>query len=98
MNEKVVSIEDEPGPHQLVLRHILRMVPERDKNDVQLHRLLAFRLRIDGEAALREFLLEKVRLAIQCGYTGRFFEFIKDDLRQKECRPPVEDPPPGGEA
>jgi hypothetical protein len=92
MTEKIISIEDQPGPLQLVLKHILRMVPDRDKDDLQLHRLLAFRLRLDGEAALREYLMVKIRQAIQCGYTGSLYEFLKDDLKEKACQPLTGDP------
>jgi hypothetical protein len=92
MTEKIISIEEQPGPFQMLLKHILRMVPDRDKDDIQLHRLLAFRLRLDGEAALREYLMVKIRQAIQCGYTGSLYAFLKDDLQEKECQPLTDDP------
>jgi hypothetical protein len=98
MTDKIISIEEQPGPFQLVLKHILRMVPDRDKNDVQLQRLLAFRLRLDGEAALREYLTTRIRQASQCGYTGSLYDFLKDDLKEKACRPPSDAPASEGMA
>ena len=76
----------------------MRMVPDRDKNDISLQRLLAFRLRIDGEAALNEYLIRKIRETIKCAYTGSLYEFLKDDLIEKECNHVEEEPdsePPG---
>jgi hypothetical protein len=87
MTEKIIAIEEQPGPFQLMLQHVLRMVPDRDRGDVHLQRLLAFRLRLDGEAALREFLMKKIRQAVQCGHTGSLYDFIKNDLTEGACPP-----------
>jgi hypothetical protein len=98
MSGKVIIIEELDGPFKTVLQRILRMVPDRDKNDKNLQRLLAFRLRIDGEAALSEYLIRKIRETIKCAYTGSLYEFLKNDLIEKECQPPDEEPdsePPG---
>ena len=98
MSKKLITIEEQQGPFKTVLQRIMRMVPERDKNDINLQRLLAFRLRIDGEAALSEYLIRKIRETIKCGYTGSLYEFLKDDLIEKECNQIDEEPgpePPG---
>jgi len=98
MSKKLIIIEEQEGPFKTVLQRIMRMVPERDKNDKNLQRLLAFRLRIDGEAALTEYLIRKIRETIKCAYTGSLYEFLKDDLIEKECNPAKEEPdtePPG---
>ena len=98
MSDKVITIEDQQGPFKIVLQRIMRMVPERDKKDKNLLRLLAFRLRIDGEAALSEYLIRKIRETIKCGYTGSLYAFLKDDLIEKECNQVEEEPeqdPPG---
>ena len=74
------------------------MVPDRDKVDKNLQRLLAFRLRVDGEAALSEYLIRKIRETIKCAYTGSLYDFLKDDLIEKECVPDKGEPdagPPG---
>jgi hypothetical protein len=94
MPEKVIAIEKLDGPYQNIFLKTMRMVPDRDKNDKKLQRLIAFRLRTDGEAATREYLINKIRDAIQCGYTGSFYNFLKDDLKLKECDLEDETPDP----
>ena len=85
MSDKLVTIEDQDGPFQLLFQRIMRMVPDRDKNDKNLQRLLAFRLRIDGEAVLSDYLIRKIRETIRCAYTGKLYDFLKDDLIEKNC-------------
>jgi hypothetical protein len=98
MSEKIITIEEQDGPFKLVFQRIMRMVPDRDKDDKNLQRLLAFRLKIDGEAALSEYLIRKIRDTIKCAYTGSLYDFLKDDLIEKECKPDEEDPEPPGAA
>ena len=86
MSDKLITIEEQSGPFQTVFRRIMRMVPDRDKNDKNLQRLLAFRLKLDGEAVLSEFLIRKIRETIKCAYTGSLYDFLKDDVIEKECR------------
>jgi len=98
MSDKLISIEEQDGPFKAVLHRIMRMVPDRDRGDKNLQRLLAFRLRIDGEAALSEYLIRKIRETIKCAYTGSLYNFLKDDLIEKECGGPADEPdaePPG---
>jgi hypothetical protein len=99
MSDKLIALEEQDGPFQNVFQRFMRMVPDRDKNDKNLQRLLAFRLRIDGEAALNEYLIRKIRETIKCAYTGSLYDFLKNDLIEKECRPEDDDeesePPPG---
>lgn len=87
MSDKLIALEEQDGPFQNVFQRFMRMVPDRDKNDKNLQRLLAFRLRIDGEAALNEYLIRKIRETIKCAYTGSLYDFLKNDLIEKECRP-----------
>ena len=94
MFEKLITIEDQDGPFQALFQRIMRMVPDRDKDDKNLQRLLAFRLRIDGEAALSEYLILKIRETIKCAYTGSLYDFLKDDIIEKECRSDEEGPDP----
>jgi hypothetical protein len=100
MSDKLIHIEEKDGPFQALFQRIMRMVPDRDKNDKNLQRLLAFRLRIDGEAALSEYLIRKIRETIKCAYTGRLYNFLKDDLIEKECGTEEEEsgPEPPGAA
>ena len=98
MTDKVFAIEDQEGPFQDLFHRIMRMVPDRDKNDKNLQRLLAFRLKLDGEAVLRAYLTDKIRDIIQCGYTGSLYNFLKDDLAAKECGVEKDDTVPPGVA
>ena len=85
---KIISIESIRGPFQGVLRNVMRMVPERDRKDIELQRLLAFRLRIDGENATREFLMRKIRDMVQSSHQGRLYDFLNDyqhaDIRSSD--------------
>jgi hypothetical protein len=82
----------------MVLERVLRMVPDRDKHDKKLQRLIAFRLKIDGEAEISEYLLKKIREALKCSYTGSLYDYLKDDLEARECQKANADPKPAGAA
>jgi hypothetical protein len=94
MSDKLVNIEEQDGPYRALFQRIMRMVPDRDRQDKNLQRLLAFRLRIDGEAALSEYLIHKIRAAIKCAYTGRLYDFLKDDLIENSCKADEEETNP----
>ena len=95
VGDKIFLIETEHGPYQMVLRNVMRMVPDRDKNDVALQRLLAFRLRTDGESATRDYLMRNIRDMIQCSFSGRLYDFLKNDQQGRHCRTSdsFQDPP-----
>ena len=96
MTDKIISIEEHEGPFQMVFQRIMRMVPDRDKQDKKLQRLLAFRLKIDGEAALSAYLIKKIKEAIKCSYSGSLYDYLKDDIEAQECADPkLDDTPPG---
>ena len=85
MAPKVIALEKRQGPHHMMFQRLMRMVPDRDKSDQKLQRLIAFRLRLDGEDATSIYLLKQIRQMIQCAYRGSFYDFIKDDLKMREC-------------
>jgi hypothetical protein len=96
MVDKIISIDENKGPFQIAFQRVMRMVPDRDKHDKKLQRLIAFRLRIDGEAAISEYLIKKIKTAIKCSYSGSMYDYLKDDMLSKECEDPdVNDTPPG---
>jgi hypothetical protein len=96
MTDKIISIEQQDGPFQKAFQRVMRMVPDRDKQDKKLQRLIAFRLRIDGEATLSEYLVKKIKTAIKCSYSGSMYDYLKDDMVAKECEgPDADEPPPG---
>ena len=98
MTDKIIAIEQQDGPFQMAFQRIMRLVPERDKQDKKLQRLIAFRLRIDGEAKLSEYLVKKIKEAIKCSYSGSMYDYLKDDIIAKECEGPGTDEPPPGVA
>ena len=98
MSDKIISIEQTEGAFQTILQRTMRMVPDRDKKDKKLQRLIAFRLKIDGEAAINEYLIRKIKEAINCSYSGSLYDFLKDDLKQRECFDPDEGTDPPGAA
>ena len=85
MPDKIVSIEETEGAFQMSFQRIMRMVPNRDKDDKKLQRLIAFRLNLDGEAAMSEYLIKKIRDAIKCSYSGSLYDYLKNDVQSKEC-------------
>ena len=96
MADKIIAIEQQDGPFQNALQRVMRMVPDRDKQDKKLQRLIAFRLRIDGEAVLSEYLIKKIKTAIKCSYRGSMYDYLKDDMAEKEGEcPDANEPPPG---
>ena len=94
MTDKIITLEDLEGPFQKLLQRVMQMVPQKDRNDKHLQRLIAFRLKIDGEASTRDYLLKKIQEIIACDYTGSLYDFVKDDLQEKECRPEGTPPDP----
>jgi hypothetical protein len=85
MTDKIISIDENGGPFQIAFQRVMRMVPDRDKQDKKLQRLIAFRLRNDGEAAISEYLIKKIKSAIECSYSGSMYDYLKDDRVEKEC-------------
>jgi hypothetical protein len=96
MTDKIISIEEHEGPFQMAFQRVMRMVPDRDKHDKKLQRLIAFRLRIDGESLISQYLIKKIKQAIKCSYSGSLYDYLKDDIEAKECEDTnLDDTPPG---
>lgn len=83
---KIIAIEEMEGPFKASFQRVMRMVPDKDKQDKNLQRLIAFRLKIDGEAGVTEYLIKKIRDAVKCAYAGKLYEFLKNDSKFNECR------------
>jgi hypothetical protein len=92
MSAELISIEETLGSDLRMLIRLMRLVPEKDKDDDCLRRLVAFRLLKDGEKRTQAFLLTKIRRMIQSAYTGRLYDFIRDDSRLG-LSGPYNDPP-----
>jgi hypothetical protein len=93
MKDNLITIENRKDPYWYLFQRVMRMVPDRDRTDPRLQRLLAFRLRRDGEAATHEYLIRKVRDRIRCRHEGSLYEFLKDDRAEIDCGPPPPPPP-----
>ena len=79
MKRKLITVETRRGAALLVLKRVMRMVPDRDKDDKRLQRLLAFRLLHDGEAATCEYLMRHIRRYIRKPEPRRFYDFLVQD-------------------
>ena len=95
MVTKLIAIENRSGPFRTVFQRIMRMVPDRDKNDKRLQRMLAFRLINDGEAETTAFLIRNIRHFIRQPGPISFYDFLKDPNKNEfpPTRPPNGGPP-----
>ena len=98
MTADIINIEDRDDALHAMLERVLLLVPEKDKQDLNLQRIIAFRLKLDGEAETRAYLVKKIEETIQCAYTGSLYEFLKDDIQGKKCISKIENPYPPGVA
>ena len=64
---------------------LIGLFDRHDRKDDDLRKIVAFRLKLDGEEVTREYLLKKIDTARQCDYSGRFYDFIKNDEEEKRC-------------
>ena len=85
MTDKIIAIEETEGPFQKIFQNLLQLVPKKDVGDKKLQRLIAFRLKLDGEDLTRQYLSRKIEEAIQCAYSGSLYDFLKDDFEEKQC-------------
>jgi len=77
MGSKIITVENRPGAFQMVFRRVMRMVPDRDKDDKRLQRLLAFRVQSDGEAATCEYLMRHIRDYVRQPTPKSFYDFLQ---------------------
>jgi len=94
MTADIITIEDRDDDLHAILERVMLLVPEKDKQDRNLQHIIAFRLKLDGEPETRAYLVKKIEETIQCNYTGSLYEFLKDDIREKECFSKKEHPDP----
>ena len=96
MDNKLIAIEDRTGPFQIVFQRVMRMVPDRDKADKRLQRLLAFRIINDGEAATTSYLIRQIRHFVRLPAPKCFYDFLIDgEDHDFPPAPPLNDGPPG---
>lgn len=97
MNPKLIAIENRSGPFRMIFQRVMRMVPDRDKDDKRLQRMLAFRLINDGEAATASYLIRNIRHFIHQPAPISFYDFLVDgkDKDFPPTIPPMDGGPPG---
>lgn len=86
MPEKVVALEQLEGVFQEDLMKLMILVPPKQKDDRNLQRLIAFRMKLDGFEVTRDYLVRKIREANKCAYEGRLYDYLKNDLEQRICQ------------
>jgi len=91
MAHNVIAIETLDGADKEALQKLMLLVPPDQRQDKDLLRLLAFRLKLDGFTATRQYLVRKTRDADQCVFTGRLYDYLKDDLEEQKCGSPSSD-------
>ncbi len=95
MGRKIISIDRTQGPFQMVFHRVLRVVPDRDRADGRLRRLIAFRLRVDGEAETSAYLMRHIRDFARSRDDGPFYDFLTDPLQRGTPPTGRGTPPPG---
>jgi hypothetical protein len=94
MAADIINIQDRDDVLHALLERVMLLVPEKDKQDLNLQRIIAFRLKLDGETETRAYLVKKIEETLQCNYTGSLYEFLKDDIQEKKCASKKEHPEP----
>ncbi len=96
MKSKLIAIERRSGPFRIILQRVMRMVPDRDKRDKRLERMLAFRVINDGEAETTSYLIRNIRHFIRQPTAASFYDFLMDG-KDKDFPPtsPLNGGPPG---
>jgi len=85
MTSNVISIDRLDAAQQEAFNRLMAVIPVRQREEMNLKRLIAVRLKLDGEEATKHYLLEKIEHAVRCGYSGSLFDFVKDDQEEIIC-------------
>ena len=92
MTAEIIELENINEAARIDLNKLMLLVPPEQREDQDLKRLLLFRLKLDGLHTTRGYLVEKTREADRCGYTGRIYDYLKDDFESRVCRAQEIDP------
>ncbi len=85
MDNKVIEIKSSSDGSNKVVDELLKMLPENQRGDERLKRLIAFRLKLDGEGPTRDYLYRKMKHITACGFTGDLYDFLKDASQEEAC-------------
>jgi len=86
MSADIIPIEEHPAMRSEDLKKLLLLVPPKQRDDIDLQRLILFRLKLDGLDSTRAYLVEKFRAADSCGFSGRLYDYLKDDTAENNCK------------
>lgn len=87
MSPDIIYPESRRGGPSQAFQRLVQLLPVGQREDVDLRRLILFRLYNDGEDGARGFILRKMGDARRCAYAGRLFEFFRNDSQRKACKP-----------
>ena len=93
MPSNIIFPEGIEGPHHDAFIKLMALLPEEQRSDIKLQRLIAFRLKLDGEDLARAYILNKIEHAEACQYEGNLYDFMKDDKIEASCGLDGSDPP-----
>ena len=85
MEKDLIDLDEIPGEDRENLEKLMLLVSPAERTDVQPRRLLLFRLRLDGISKTRDYLVQRTRASERCGFSGRIFDYLKDDTEERSC-------------
>jgi hypothetical protein len=85
MPQNIVSLENLDPALQKDLNRLMQIVPARHQEDGDLRHLIAFRLKLDGITPTRSYIVRKIREMNACGFSGRMYDYLKDDQGHNSC-------------
>ena len=93
MPSNIIFPEGIEGPLHDAFIRLMTLIPDEQRTENKLQRLIAFRLKLDGEDLTRAYILEKIEHAAECQYAGNLYDFMKDDKIEMSCGLNGSDPP-----
>lgn len=86
MTDNLISIDERLDDHADDLKKLIKLVDPTQREDRDLTRLLLIRLRLDGLDRTRDYLIQKTRAADRCNYSGRLYDYLKNDAEERTCQ------------
>lgn len=93
MPSNIIFPEGIEGPIHDAFTRLMDLIPKEQRTEKKLQRLIAFRLKLDGEDPTRAYILKKTEHAVECQYAGNLYDFMKDDRIEMSCGIDESDPP-----
>lgn len=86
MTDNLIHMDDSLADHADDLNKLMKIVDPKQREDKDLARLLLIRLQLDGLDITRDYLVQKTRAADTCNYSGRLYDYLKDDVEERTCQ------------